>query len=171
MRDYEQSSTGRGAGANSPRRELDLFDVVALAWAEKLLIILVFLSLFIPASIAAYMLLEPSYEAQSRLLILLDEENPTPAAAGTGDAFVLDQVMQSEIEILNSDAVRRLALERSGAEVTAAALQRLGRFFHQPPAILQRPDRPVRIGQSGTRGPDPERDRRCLSGLSPGDPS
>ena len=29
MSDYEQSSTGRGPGANSPRREMDLFDIVA----------------------------------------------------------------------------------------------------------------------------------------------
>ncbi|GGE37930.1 hypothetical protein GCM10011367_10420 [Marinicauda pacifica] len=159
MSDYEQSSTGRGPGANSPRREMDLFDIVALAWAEKILIVLVFLALFIPAAIAAYVLLQPTYEAQSRLLILLDEENPTPAAAGTGDAFVLDQVMQSEIEILNSDAVRRFALERSGAEVTPTALQRLRDGF----SINRPPFSSVLIAQFESA--DPERAARTLNAI------
>lgn len=111
------------------RREMDLFDLIAIVWTQKLLILLVFLALFIPAAIAAWTLLTPSYEAQSRLLVLLDEENPTPGTAGTGEAFVLEQVMQSEIEILNSDAVRRLALEQRGADVSPAAVRRLRQGF------------------------------------------
>lgn len=111
------------------RREMDLFDLLAIVWTQKILILLVFLALFIPAAIAAYVALQPSWEAQSRLLVLLDEENPTPGTAGTGEAFVLEQVMQSEIEILNSDAVRRLALERRGADTGAAAVRRLRSGF------------------------------------------
>ncbi|TGY86447.1 hypothetical protein E5163_16695, partial [Marinicauda algicola] len=105
------------------RREIDVFDLAAIVWTQKFLIILVFLALFIPGAIAAYTLLTPTYEAETRLLVLLDEDDPTPGAAGSGGAFVLDQVLQSAIEILDSDAVRRRAIERRGAEPTSAALR------------------------------------------------
>lgn len=129
MNEYRDSGPGPSDPAAEGRREMDLFDLIAIVWTQKLLITLIFLVLFIPGAIAAYTMLTSSYEAHSRLLILLDEDNPTPGAAGSGGAFVLDQVLQSEIEILNSDAVRRRALERRGAAVTPGAVRTLRSGF------------------------------------------
>jgi polysaccharide biosynthesis protein PslE len=111
-RDHE----GRGDGAGGSRRDLDLFDLIALLWAQKFLAIIIALLIFIPIALFAVTSLKPSYEAVSRLLVIQDDNDLAPGAAGSGGAFTLDQVMQSEAEILNSDAVRRLAIEqRSGA--------------------------------------------------------
>lgn len=103
------------AGGDS-RGELDLYDLIELAWAQRVLIILVFAVLFVVGAGSAYFLLKPSYEAQARLLLILDDADPTPGTAGAGGAFVLDQVLQSESEIINSDAVRRIAIASVGIE-------------------------------------------------------
>ena len=95
---------------------LDLFDVIALAWSQRGFIFIIFAIIFAIGATASIMLLQPSYEAQSRLLVVLDANDPTPGAAGSGGAFELDQVMQSESEILNSDPVRRRAIAELGAE-------------------------------------------------------
>ncbi|MHA6289514.1 GumC family protein [Maricaulis sp. CAU 1757] len=109
-------SPDRPTGPGLPhRRELDLFDVVALGWLERGLIALVFAVIFAIGVVASLTLLKPSYEAETRLLVLLDED-PTPSTAGLGGAFMLDQVMQSESQLLGSAAVRQLALETLGAE-------------------------------------------------------
>lgn len=109
---------GRPYGQATPsgqpdRGELDLFDVIALAWSEKGFIALVFAVLFALGAAASLTMLKPSYTAESRLLILL-ENDPTPNAAGAGGAFMLPQIMQSESELLGSEAVRRIALESLG---------------------------------------------------------
>ncbi|XBQ15676.1 MAG: Wzz/FepE/Etk N-terminal domain-containing protein [Oceanicaulis sp.] len=112
---------GAQSGAGEPHaraetRELDLFDLAAFVWTKKLLAILVTVLVFVPAAVLAWFALEPVWRAESRLLVILDQSDLTPGAAGSGGAFTLDQVMQSETEILNSDAVRRRALEaRTGA--------------------------------------------------------
>lgn len=108
-------------GGNETLREsarsdgLDLFDVIALAWSEKGFIAIIFAVLFAIGVAASLTLIKPSFEAQSRLLVLL-ENDPTPAAAGAGGAFMLDQIMQSESELLGSGAVRRQTLVALGAE-------------------------------------------------------
>lgn len=94
---------------------LDLFDLIALAWSERGFIALVFAVLFAVGVTASLTLVKPSFEAQSRLLILL-ENDPTPAAAGAGGAFMLDQIMQSESELLGSGAVRRQTVAALGPE-------------------------------------------------------
>lgn len=116
---HADSPAGRTAAPQASRRgdergELDLYDLIELAWAQRVLIILVFAVLFAVGAGAAIMLIKPSYEAQARLLLILDDADPTPGTAGAGGAFVLDQVLQSETEILNSDAVRRLAIAEVG---------------------------------------------------------
>ncbi|WP_339334910.1 Wzz/FepE/Etk N-terminal domain-containing protein [uncultured Maricaulis sp.] len=118
-RAYHDSGPASAAAlgsAHSSRGELDLFDVIALAWSQKGFILLIFAVIFAVGVAASLTLLKPSYTAETRLLVLLDA-NPTPNAAGVGDAFMLDQVMQSESELLSSDAVRRLALQTLGADV------------------------------------------------------
>lgn len=101
--------------ASPGRDELDLFDILALAWSEKGFIAIVFASIFTIGAIASLTMLKPSYTSESRLLVIL-EEDPTPNAAGAGGAFMLPQIMQSESELLRSEAVRRIALDRLGAE-------------------------------------------------------
>jgi uncharacterized protein involved in exopolysaccharide biosynthesis len=103
-----------GLSAAPARRELDLFDVLALAWSERGFIALVFAVLMAIGVAASLLLLKPSYQAEARLLVLLNED-PTPAAAGWGDGFMLNQVMQSESELLSSNAVRELTYETLGA--------------------------------------------------------
>jgi uncharacterized protein involved in exopolysaccharide biosynthesis len=118
------SDSGRTA-SRAPARELDLFDLVAFVWTRKLLAIVVAVIVFIPLAFLAFLAIKPSYEATSRLLVIQDEEDLTPGAAGSGGAFTLDQVMVSEAEILNSDAVRRLALEQRGGLVSPVQLAAL----------------------------------------------
>ncbi|RKQ95498.1 GumC family protein [Maricaulis maris] len=118
-RAYQDMGPAHPAASGSvhaPRGELDLFDVIALAWSQKGFIALIFALVFAVGAAASLMLLKPTYTAETRLLVLLDS-NPTPTAAGVGDAFMLDQVMQSESELLSSEAVRRLALDTLGADV------------------------------------------------------
>ncbi|WP_203292596.1 GumC family protein [Maricaulis parjimensis] len=104
-----------GLSAAQPRKELDLFDVLALAWSERGFIVLLAAVMMAIGVAASLTLLKPSYTAHSRLLVLLNED-PTPAAAGWGDGFMLNQVMQSESELMSSNAVRTLAFETLGAE-------------------------------------------------------
>ncbi|KAA5804699.1 hypothetical protein F1654_01470 [Alkalicaulis satelles] len=107
---------GRGGGTGASRRDLDLFDLIALLWSQKLFALIIAVIVFAPIAVLAITRLTPSYEAVSRLLVIQDENDLAPSAAGSGGAFTLDQVMQSEAEILNSDAVRRRAIEmRNGS--------------------------------------------------------
>lgn len=96
------------------RRELDLYDLIEMVWSQRSMIIAVFLVLFVAGAAASFFLLNKTYEARARLLVLLDDEDLTPGAAGSGDGFIIEQVLQSESEILNSETVRRLALENIG---------------------------------------------------------
>ncbi|WP_421858497.1 GumC family protein [Oceanicaulis sp.] len=111
------------------RRELDLVDLVAIAWTQRLFIILITLLVFIPLAVLAYVSLTPSYTAGSRLLVIMDDEDLTPGAAGTGGEFMFDQIMQSEADLLASEEVRRRML----IELTGAAdpqqLKTLGEGF------------------------------------------
>ncbi|MFW5660730.1 MAG: Wzz/FepE/Etk N-terminal domain-containing protein [Oceanicaulis sp.] len=125
---------GAGAGADEPRRgaqarELDLFDLIAFVWVKKLLAALVALALFLPLAFVAFVMIKPSYEATGRLLVILDPTDLTPGAAGSGGAFTIDQVMQSETEILNSDAVRRRALDAEGRPSGPAAVRAVREGF------------------------------------------
>ncbi|MCC5994847.1 MAG: hypothetical protein JJU18_00570, partial [Oceanicaulis sp.] len=116
---------GRGGGTDASRRDLDLFDLIALLWSQKLFAALIAIIVFTPIAVLAVTRLTPSYEAVSRLLVIQDENDLAPSAAGSGGAFTLDQVMQSEAEILNSDAVRRRAIERRNGAAGPVELKML----------------------------------------------
>ena len=120
------------AGGRPPRasaRELDLFDLAAFVWTQKFLAVLVAILVFIVLAFLVWSALTPTYQAQSRLLIILDDNDLTPGAAGSGGAFTLDQVMESEAEILNSDAVRRRALEARSPMVDPAQITAMRQGF------------------------------------------
>jgi len=112
-----------GSRAGDRRRELDLFDLIAFVWSQKLFVLLWTLIVFLPLAALAWTTLKPSYVATSRLLVILDDEDITPGAAGSGGAFTLDQVLESETEILNSDAVRRRAIEARAATAAPGHLR------------------------------------------------
>lgn len=115
--------------ARETAREIDLFDLIAFVWTQKLLALFIAAVVFVPLALFAYVSIQPSFEATSRLLVIQDEEDLTPGAAGSGGAFTLDQVMESEAEILNSDAVRRLALQQRAGLVNTAQLAALRQGF------------------------------------------
>jgi uncharacterized protein involved in exopolysaccharide biosynthesis len=129
----------------SSRGQLDLFDVIALAWSERGFIVLVFAILFAAGATASVLLLKPSYQAHLPLIVML-EDNAAPATAGLGGAFMLDQIMQSESELLNSEAVRRRALASIGP---AAVLGEAGLINAEPLAL-----RAMREGFTVTRAPN-----------------
>ena len=129
MTDQGYRDGAGGARYEARTRELDLFDLAAFVWTQKVLAIIIAVLVFIPLAVLAWISLKPSYEATSRLLVILDDTDLTPGAAGSGGEFTIDPVMQSEIEILNSDAVRRRALERRGVTPTAADITAMRRAF------------------------------------------
>ena len=126
---YEDSHHAAGRTPRAPSRELGLFDLAAFVWTQKLVAIVVAIIAFVPLAWLAWSALTPTYEAQSRLLIILDDNDLTPGAAGAGGAFTLDQVMESEAEILNTDAVRRRALQGRSALISPSQLSALRQGF------------------------------------------
>ena len=79
--------------------------------------------------VGAAMTLKKSYQAYSSLLVQLGEEyvyNPRVGDAGRGTAPTAGQIMQSELEILGSSAVKERALRRVGV---ARVYPELGRAF------------------------------------------
>ncbi len=113
------------AGQRSQQRELDLFDLVAFVWTQKLLAFVVAIIVFVPLAFLAWNALIPTYEAQSRLLVILDGSDSAPETAGAGGAFIIDQVMESEREILVSNEVGRRALESRGGLATSSQVNAL----------------------------------------------
>jgi uncharacterized protein involved in exopolysaccharide biosynthesis len=111
------------------RRELDLVDLVAIAWTQRLFIILITFLIFIPLAIAAYLSLTPTYTAGSRLLVIMDDEDLTPGAAGAGGEFMFDQIMQSEADLLASEEVKRRMLIELTGSADPEQLKTLGEGF------------------------------------------
>ncbi|MBL4537431.1 MAG: hypothetical protein JKP96_02075 [Oceanicaulis sp.] len=111
------------------RRELDLVDLVAIAWTQRLFIILITLIVFIPLAVMAYLSLTPTYTAGSRLLVIMDDEDLTPGAAGAGGEFMFDQIMQSEADLLASEEVRRRMLIELTGFADPEQLKSLGEGF------------------------------------------
>jgi uncharacterized protein involved in exopolysaccharide biosynthesis len=131
------------------RRELDIFDLAAFVWTQLWLAVLVALIVFVPLVALAVVSIKPSYESTSRLLVILDDTDLTPGTAGTGGQFILDQVMESEAEIFNSDAVRRRALEDLGQSPSAAMTRTLAEAF----SIARSPNASILVAKYETGHP------------------
>jgi uncharacterized protein involved in exopolysaccharide biosynthesis len=145
---------------------LDLFDLIEMIWSQRVIIVVVFLLLFAVGAVGSILMLDRSYEAKARLLVLLDDEDLTPGAAGSGDGFILEQVMQSEAEILNSEAVRRRALETIGpaAILPAGGTEaRALRALRQGFAVQRAPNASVLIPVF--EGDDPVRSEMILNAI------
>jgi uncharacterized protein involved in exopolysaccharide biosynthesis len=85
-------------------------------WRERYLMLGVFLTILVLGVVAAQGM-KKSYQAYSSLLVQLGEEyvyNPRVGDAGRGTAPSAGQIMQSELEILGSSAVKEATLQRLG---------------------------------------------------------
>lgn len=123
------STPSDSAADGRARRELDLVDLVAIAWTQRLFIILITLVIFIPLAVGAYLSLTPTYTAGSRLLVIMDDEDLTPGAAGAGGEFMFDQIMQSEADLLASEEVKRRMLIALTGAADPEQLKTLGEGF------------------------------------------
>jgi uncharacterized protein involved in exopolysaccharide biosynthesis len=104
------------AAAPSPRARHSREDIVVLVWRERFAMLGVFLILGM-LGVAAATRVKPTYPAQSSLLVRLSSDyvyNPRVGDAARGAVADADQVMQSEIAILSSNAIKEKAIEDIG---------------------------------------------------------
>jgi uncharacterized protein involved in exopolysaccharide biosynthesis len=109
-----QATPARGGGGWSAPYSLS--DFAALLWRERFLMLGVFLAVFI-AACAFSMTMKKTYTAFSAVLVQLGQEyvyNPGVGDAGRGAAASSGQIIQSELSILNSTAVKERAIQKIG---------------------------------------------------------
>ncbi len=121
MRDGEGWSDGQGAVRveASVRPRYSFGDIVALLGREVLLMLSVFVVVLLLGAVFA-LTLPKTYTAHSSLLVQLSQEyvyEPRAGDAGRGVAPQKDQVVQSEAEILSSDALKRRVIQAVGLKV------------------------------------------------------
>jgi uncharacterized protein involved in exopolysaccharide biosynthesis len=91
-------------------------DFITLLWRELPLMIVVFL-VIVALGLGAALLMEKTYTASSSLFVRLGQEyvyQPRAGDAGRGAVPDIDQVVQSESEILMSDELRDRVIRRLG---------------------------------------------------------
>jgi uncharacterized protein involved in exopolysaccharide biosynthesis len=91
-------------------------DFLNLLWRERFVMIAVFLTIF-ALGLGFALSMKRTYESYASLLVQLGDEyvyNPRVGDAGRGTAPSAGQIMQSELEILGSSAVKERALQRVG---------------------------------------------------------
>ncbi|HEX3918725.1 MAG TPA: Wzz/FepE/Etk N-terminal domain-containing protein [Caulobacteraceae bacterium] len=106
----------REAGDWSPRPRLAPADIPALLWRERWLMLAVFLCIAV-LGVGFAFTLKTSYPAHSSVLVKLGQEyvyEPRAGDAGRGAVPQGDDILQSETEIINSDAVRLRVVQRLG---------------------------------------------------------
>lgn len=107
------------AGARSDwvaRPRYALSDFVTLLWRERFVMIAVFL-LILAGGIGFAFTMQKTYPTQASVLVRLGQEyvyQPRSGDAGRGAVPDLDQLIQSESEILSSDALRARVIARIG---------------------------------------------------------
>ena len=98
------------------RSRYDLEDFVALVWRQRFFMLTVFI-VVLAIGVGAAFTLKKTYAAHSSLLIQLGQQyvyNPAVGDAARGAASTNDQVIQSEVEILNSAALKERVIHRIG---------------------------------------------------------
>ena len=117
------STWGSGAPAGgewAARPRYTASDVVALMWRDRFLMLGVFLVL-LAIGLGAALTLKTRYPAHASLLVRLGPEyvyQPSVGDAARGAIPTNDQVVQAEVEILNSQELRRRVIQELGmAEV------------------------------------------------------
>ena len=103
---------GKGRALASAR--LSLPEIVLQLWRAKWLMLLVFLPIFMLGLMAAFMM-PKHYEASSRLYVSLGDEYVYRPRVGTDAAGAIpeqEQVIQAELELLQSPVVAQRVLKR-----------------------------------------------------------
>ena len=101
-------------------------DILALLWRRLALMLVVFV-LIAGLGVLLALQMKPTYPARSSLLIRLGQEyvyQPAVGDAARGATPDNDQVVQSELEILTSEAVKRRTVEDIGVARMSPALGR-----------------------------------------------
>jgi uncharacterized protein involved in exopolysaccharide biosynthesis len=109
-------SEPRDAGEWAPRARLAPADMPALLWRERWLMLAVFLGLAV-VGVGFAFTLKTTYPAHSSVLVKLGQEyvyEPRAGDAGRGAVPQGDQVLESESEIMNSQALRLRVVQRLG---------------------------------------------------------
>jgi uncharacterized protein involved in exopolysaccharide biosynthesis len=91
-------------------------DYAALLWRDRLLVVVVF-ALVLAAGTAFALTLPKTYTATSSLLVTLGQEYvyiPRAGDAGRGAVPKVDEVVQSEVQILSSDELKRRVIRSVG---------------------------------------------------------
>ncbi len=107
----------------APRARLALTDIPALLWRERWLMLATFLVIAV-MGLGFALTLKTIYPAHSSVLVRLGQEyvyEPRAGDAGRGAVPNNDQILESETEIMQSDALRRLVVERLGVARLAPA--------------------------------------------------
>ncbi len=104
------------AGLGGARPKYAPTDFVTLLWRERFLMLVVFLVIVI-AGVAFATTLKKSYTAESSLFVRLGQEyvyEPRAGDAGRGAVPNIDEVIQSEAEILGSGELRERVIRKIG---------------------------------------------------------
>jgi uncharacterized protein involved in exopolysaccharide biosynthesis len=110
------SSPTFGGGDWSGRPRYAPADFATLLWRERGLMLMVFLGVLV-LGLAFAVTLKTNYTAETSVLVRLGQEyvyEPRIGDAGKGLAPQNDQVIQTEVEILKSDRLRRQVIDRIG---------------------------------------------------------
>ncbi len=101
------------------RPQLELKDILGLLLREILLMAVVFVCIF-AAGVVVALKMPSTYTANADLVMQLGQDyvyNPTTNDAARGATATIDQVVQSESAILNSDELKRLVIAKVGYKV------------------------------------------------------
>jgi uncharacterized protein involved in exopolysaccharide biosynthesis len=121
------SGTGRRTAETeeaSHARAPDLREALVLMWRERMLMIVVFALVFALGT-AGVLALPTTFDARSSLLVGLGQEyvyQPRAGDAARGAVPQVADVVQSEVEILTSDELKRRVIRTLGMDVVAPKL-------------------------------------------------
>lgn len=99
--------------------QLELGDILRLLWREVWLILIVFCAIF-AIGLAAAFSMPSNYTAGASLLMQLSQNyvyDPATGGAASGVAATIDQIVQSEVEILNSTELKKRVIAKLGYKV------------------------------------------------------
>ena len=114
-----QSQPGAGKSAGGRLMQLGLGDIIALLFRELWLMLVVFAVIFGVGLMAAFSM-PSSYTAGASLLMQLGKNyvyEPVAGDAARGATATIDQVVQSEVEILSSTELKRNVIAKLGYKV------------------------------------------------------
>jgi uncharacterized protein involved in exopolysaccharide biosynthesis len=109
-------ASGAPGGDWAARPRYTAMDIATLLWRDRMLMLGVFAALLAVGLVAA-LLMKTQYPAHSSILVRLGQEYvyvPSVGDAARGAIPTTDQLIQSEVEILTSEELRRRVLQNLG---------------------------------------------------------